>query len=104
MKAAVLALSILLCGCTTLVVKPPPFEMPPIPPELLQPCEEWELPKDGSFAAVYESYVANATGPGARCIRKDDKLIEVLKYRAEVEQKLKEYFEREANKPWWQLW
>jgi hypothetical protein len=83
-------------------VREPICEPPPIPVELLAPCEEPMLPDERGFAAIYESYVRNVVGPWARCIRKDDKLVELIKYRDAVCKKIKED-NAKAAKPWWQF-
>ena len=74
---------------------------PPVPVELLAPCEEPTAPADGSFGAVYESYVANVVGPWARCVRKDDKLVEIVKYRDQVCAKMK--VDNAKPKRWWEF-
>jgi len=89
-------------GCTSVTVREPICEPPPIPAELLAPCEEPMVPDERGFAAIYESYVRNVVGPWARCIRKDDKLVELIKYRDAICIKIKED-NAKAAKPWWQF-
>jgi len=83
-----------------LTVREPICEPPPIPAELLVPCEEPTLPADGTFAAVYANYIDNVVGPWARCIRKDDKLVEIVRYRDEVCKKIKA--DNTTPKRWWE--
>jgi hypothetical protein len=89
MKLLTLPLVLLLGACTSLTVREPICSPPPIPAELLVPCEEPTLPTDGTFAAVYENYVSNVVGPWARCLRKDDQLIAITRYREQVCDKIK---------------
>lgn len=91
-----------LAACTTVQPREPICEPPPIPPELLLPCEEPELLTDGSFASLYQQALRDV-GPWGRCVRKDDKLISIVKYREEVCAKMKADAEKAKQpKPWYQ--
>lgn len=96
------ALLCLLAGCTSVTVREPVCEPPPIPAELLVPCEEPAVPDERGFGAIYESYVRNVVGPWARCIRKTDRLIEIVKYRDSVCAKIKAD-NAAKEKQWWQF-
>lgn len=92
---AAVAVSALLLGCAPAVtVRAPVLDLPPIPPKLLEPCEEPTPLKGGTQADLYLKMLEDV-GPWGRCIRKDDALIEVIKYRMQVEEKWK----AEAAKP-----
>lgn len=101
MKLLCLTLIPFAAGCTSLTVREPICEPPPIPAELLAPCEEPMVPDQPGFAQIYDSYVRNVVGPWARCIRKDDKLIELIKYRDSVCAKIKA--DNQQPKPWWKF-
>jgi hypothetical protein len=90
-------------GCTSLTVREPICDPPDIPAELLQPCEEPMPLTDGRFATVYQQMLADL-GPWGRCVRKDDKLIEVVKYRDAVCQRVKDKIKADAEKPWYKFW
>lgn len=91
----------LAAGCTSVSVKQPDCDPPPIPAALLVPCEDAIIPTEASFAALYTNAIENAVGPWGRCVRKDDKLIEVVKYRDAFCAKLKA--DAAKPKPWWQF-
>jgi hypothetical protein len=101
MRAAALLLLTLLAGCSSLTVRAPICEPPPIPAELLIPCEEPIPPNEAGFASIYESYVRNVVGPWARCIRKDDQLIAIVKYRDATCAKIKA--DNAQPKRWWEF-
>jgi hypothetical protein len=98
-----LLILLLLAGCTSVSVKQADCDPPPIPAALLLPCEDAIIPVDASFAAIYSNAIENAVGPWGRCVRKDDKLIEVVKYRDAFCAKLKADAAAKS-KPWWQFW
>lgn len=101
--AVLLAFSLALAGCTNLTVREPVCDPPPIPLKLLEPCEEPMVPDERGFAAIYDSYVRNVVGPWARCIRKDDQLIALIKYRDSVCAKIKADNTAAQDKPWWRF-
>lgn len=103
MKTLLLILALALTGCTSLTVRQPICDPPPIPPALLEPCEEPAPIPDGRMATIYQQQLADL-GPWGRCIRKDDKLIEVVKYRDAVCQQIKDKIAADAAKPWWKFW
>jgi hypothetical protein len=63
------------------------------------PCEEPTLPADGTFATIFDNYIHNVVGPWSRCIRKDDKLVEIVKYRDATCAKIKA---DNVKKHWWE--
>lgn len=95
-------LAFLLAGCTSLSVKAPDLDLPPIPDELTARCEEPILPQGPTFADMYTNAIQNAVGPWRRCVSKDDALIAVVKYRDSVLAKWKAENSKQA-KPWWQI-
>lgn len=102
----VCAASLLLTGCAAplqLSVKAPPLEFPPLPPELLLPCEEPTPLQRGTQADVAQKLI-DVTGPWGRCIRKDDRLVERIKYRMEIEEKWKADLAKANARPWWKFW
>jgi hypothetical protein len=93
----------LLAGCTSLTVREPVCDPPPIPAALLEPCEEPTPLTDGRFATIYQQALADL-GPWGRCIRKDDALIAVVKYRDETCKRIQEKIKAEAERPWYKFW
>jgi hypothetical protein len=92
---AAVAVSALLLGCAPAVtVRAPVLDLPPVPPKLLEPCEEPTPLKGGTQADLYLKMLEDV-GPWGRCIRKDDALIEVIKYRESVVEK----YRADAAKP-----
>ncbi len=91
--------AVLVTGCTTVTTREPICEPPPIPPELLLACEEPMVPDQPGFAAMYDSYIRNVAGPWSRCIRKDDQLIAIVKYRDAVCAKIRA--DNAQPKHWW---
>jgi len=98
----VVLLALFLSGCTSVSVRDEGIDMPPIPPELLARCEEPIAPSGPTFADIYSNAVANAVGPWARCVAKDDQLVAVVKYRDAAVAKIKA--DRSKAKPWWKWW
>lgn len=105
MRALILVASaVLLTGCATaqFTVRDT-CEQPPVPPDLLEPCEEPAALTSGTFANVYQQMLADL-GPWGRCIRKDDTLVAVVKYRESAREQCIERVKKEAEKPWWKFW
>lgn len=75
-----LLVSFLLTGCSSLTVKEPVCEPPPIPASLLQPCPLPEPIRDGRLETLYLQALAD-TGPWGECLRRQQALAEVVKYR-----------------------
>ncbi len=102
MRAALFASLLALAGCTSVSVREPICEPPPVPAELLLPCEEPEQLTDAHFVGLYQQALRDI-GPWGRCIRKDDKLIEIVKYRDAVCAKIKA--DNAKPKPaWYEFW
>lgn len=100
MRAIIVALCALLTACAPAVtVRQPICEPPAIPATLMEPCEEPELLTDGEFRTVYLQAIRD-TGPWGRCMRNHDKLIEIVKYRDSVCQKVKQD-NMTTDKPGW---
>ena len=89
----------LLMGCSSLTVKEPVCEPPPIPASLLQACPLPEPIKDGRLETLYLQAIAD-TGPWGECLRRQQSLVELVKYRDQVCVQF-----RNQNPPannWWQ--
>ncbi len=93
-----------LVGCTTVQVRPPPFQLPAMPAELLVPCEDPIIPTEATLAALYENAIQNAVGPWGRCVRKVDSIIQIEKYREAAAAAIREYLQQQNEKPWWKFW
>jgi hypothetical protein len=98
------AVILLLTGCATtpIAVQAPALDLPPIPPRLMEACEEPAPLKKGTLEEMYLAMLEDA-GPWGRCVRAHDRLIEVVKYRTEVEKKWREQAAK-SPRPWWKLW
>src|SRR5437762_3390590 len=92
----------LLTACSSLEVRSPPCEAPPIPAALLVPCPDPELPVEGTFSALYLNSLKN-TGPWGECMRRQDKLVELVKYQATVCPHIQS-LNKTADKSSWQFW
>jgi hypothetical protein len=93
----------LIAACTTVSTQNNGCDVPSVPAEYLVPCEEAILPTDASYGAIFSNYNSNVVGPWARCIRKDDKLVAVVKYQEEACAKQKEAAkQQDTTKHWWQ--
>lgn len=100
-KAGILFLNLFLAGCGgEIITRPPACEPPPIPAPLLLPCEEPELLADGRFATLYKQEFRDLAA-WQRCAHKDDKLVELVKYRDAVCAKIKA--DAAAPRQWWQF-
>jgi hypothetical protein len=102
--ALVCAAILLLTGCATtpIAVQAPALDLPPIPPRLMEACEEPAPLRKGTLEEMYLQMLEDA-GPWGRCVRNHDRLIEVVKYRDAVVEKWK----AQAGKPtrsWWRFW
>lgn len=100
---AVVAAILLLAGCATNVAVQTTCDPPPVPPKLLEACEEAILPLAGTYEEFYGNAIANVVGPWARCVRKDDQLVAVVKYQQDFCAKLKADAEKKASKRWWEF-
>lgn len=69
-------------------MRAPVCDPPPIPPKLLESCKEPEQLLDGTFQTLYLQMIRDM-GPWGECIRNHEKLVEVVRYRDAVCDKLK---------------
>lgn len=79
---------VLLASCSSVQVRAPICEPPPIPARLMEPCEEPAPLKRGTLEELYVQMLEDA-GPWGRCVRNHDRLIEVIKYRDSICAKFK---------------
>ena len=89
----------LLMGCSSLTVKEPVCEPPPIPASLLQACPLPEPLKDGKLETLYLQMLAD-TGPWGECLRRQQSLVELVKYRDQVCAQFRN--QNLSAKEWWQ--
>lgn len=100
-SAILLALP-LTTACTSLSVRSPVCEPPPIPAELLQPCPDPVLPTNGTFSEIYLLHMRN-TGPWGQCIQMQAQLVATVKYQAQVCPHIRSLNQSE-DKAWYQFW
>ena len=97
-----LIIAALLTGCTTMSVRAPVCEPPPLPPELTKPCPPAIMPTGPSIAEFYENTIANVTGPWRECARMHDQTIAVVQYRDSICAKIKA--DNAQPRAWYEFW
>lgn len=95
----ILLVLFLLMGCSQLTVREPVCEPPPIPASLLQACPLPEPIKDGRLETLYLQAIAD-TGPWGECLRRQQSLVELVKYRDQVCARFRN--QNPSPKEWWQ--
>ena len=96
----ILCACFLTTACASLTVPAPETTLPPIPPELLQPCPAPPPLTDGKIATLYLQMLEDA-GREWECISRQAQLAAVVKYREQVAANLRN---QSQNKPWWKFW
>ena len=97
--SAMLIACCLLSSCQTSTVREPVCEPPPIPASLLQACPLPEPIKDGRLETLYLQALAD-TGPWGECLRRQQSLVELVKYRDQVCVQFRN--QNLSAKEWWQ--
>lgn len=102
MRAALALVLIFLAGCSTVSVRAPTCDPPPIPPELLRSCPPAIMPAGNTPEEVIENVIANVTGPWRECVRLHDQTVAVVKYRDTICPKIQA--DNVKPRPWYQWW
>lgn len=101
--SAILSACFLLTCCSTLTVRAPPCDPPPIPAVLLQACPLPQPLSDGELKTLYLQMLRD-NGPWGECIRRHDSLIAVVQYRDAWCAKAAQDATAAANRAWWKFW
>lgn len=107
LQAAVFLLILVACflltSCTSLTPRvQADLILPPLPAEILEPCQEPEQLPDGTIASLYQQMLRDLQ-PWAECRLKVKTIVAMLadreRLRAAYDQSLKQ-----LNRPWWKFW
>lgn len=91
---------LLLAGCQTITVKPPPCEPPPLPVEALVPCDPPEPIADGKMETLYlHSFVDAALIRDCRA--RFANLKAQIAYRDAKLKECQQATTKPEEKPWW---
>jgi hypothetical protein len=99
-SAILFALSLLM-GCNSLMVRGPELNLPPLPPEVMLPCQEPEPLPDGQLSTLYLQMLRD-TGPWGECRRRQAQLVALVKYQQQVRDEYARSLPQQ-NKPWWKF-
>lgn len=81
----------------------PALDLPPIPAEHMQACDEPSPLRAGTLEEMYLAMLQDA-GPWGRCVREHDKLIALVKYRDEIVARWKAQAAKLAQPGWRWPW
>ena len=96
----ILSACCLTAACSSLTVKPPYCEPPPLPMSSVSACPIPEDLPDGAMGTLYLAHLQNLQ-LWKECIRKFNHLVELVRYRDQVCKDLQNRLENESKK-WWQ--
>ncbi len=98
----ILLVSLATTGCNSLTVRAPEFNLPPIPPQLMEACPPLDPLPDGKMATLYLALLQDAA-LYQQCSRRQAALAAVVAYQQEVRAEYQRTLSQQS-KPWYQFW
>ncbi len=97
---AILLVCYPLMSCSSLTVRAKELTLPPLPPEVMAPCPEWEPLPDGYLSTLYLQMLKDAA-TYQECKRRQATLAAMVKYQEEVRAAYAQSLNQSAKNWWW---
>jgi hypothetical protein len=94
-------LAVALTGCSTVTVRAPPCEPPPLPPAVSADCPDLPPITDPSFSALFQQSLRDAV-QYSKCRNDLRNYAALMAYRDSVCPKIQKQVQE--DRPWWRLW